>query len=151
MKVPIVHHAALFKAKSMGDIMLDIMKSEQNFMLPFDKWTDKAYEVAKQQVNFKAKSSREMLPVYFRQAFVVIMYREFQDRYSMTICGKRMAQLENRKNPYIHCTVIHYLNRHKDAMEYPKANSLYIDVFNAIFTELKRQSFLIRFTNANDN
>lgn len=151
MKPKIQHHPAYFKAKSMGDIMLDVFSREQNFELKIEDWSKKAYEVAKQQVSFVTRSNREQLPVYFRQAFTVIMYSEFSDRHSMTTCGKILAELQRREKPYGHCTVIHYLNRHEDAMKFPKANQLYMDVFKAIFNELRRQSYLKRFQNGNSN
>lgn len=151
MKVKIQHHPAYFKAKSMGDIMLDIFTREQNFELPLDKWANSAYQVAKQQVKFKTNSSRNQLPVFFRRSFMVIMYNEFNNRYSMNDIGLKMAELEGREKAYNHCTLIHSISRHKDAMAFTKANQLYMDVFNSIYNELRRQSYLKRFHNANNN
>jgi len=146
MKVAIKHHPAYFKAKSMGDVMLDIISREQNFELPLDKWAKAAYQVAKQQVNFNTNSSRNQLPMFFRRAIMVIMYGEFSNRYSMNDVGLKIAELEGRAKAYNHCTLIHSISKHKDAIQFPKANQLYIDTFNAIYNELLRQSFLKRFT-----
>lgn len=133
-------------------LIKETMSANKNYSTSIEQWSQQAYEAAKSKMKFKVGAGGKQDLVNFRCAFCVIMYLELGNYFSLTDCGKQMAKLENRKKPYSHCVLLHYIEKHRNAIEFPKANLRYMDIFNAVYLELNSKSLLKKFKyNANNN